>query len=1597
MLKRDRLPYIQHPAAGHCVWVAPPSFSENEALSYLGELQKLLYSNTLDRCQLDLTRTTSADPLSLLYLGLLISQAPASTVIELDLGNTNRLGANARFGFLRFLARQGFLSAFIRYAKIFLDGEAISESVIRDYISALPSTAKLYNSDFIFAQIIELDAYRPETQAEPPGSTALADGDTWADPVTGDLRPVTDALVREAYNRTATSAFGGDRYVRDVLFQKLSKIVYELALNVVEHAYLNATKPRFGIYARIRSAKPKYAHERYAWEKLWREDRVRFGHQKFTPNVESEWVELFLCDTGVGITYSLPEAKNQLASLWNRLFVEPISRRRSSHDREASLATGLHRSNVTGLQELGTLLSLGSDFIRLYSESGVYLGGHFPWRDNQHPVAAVVRELKEFSATPISGTAYTIHLQPQHKRHPFGGDWMLPDSGQRQAVIRALQSHPKHFLEQSINVIDQRRQQRGSSSPKDFEQLQALESFPNSVLLFRPPRVITKHEVAEWLYTIVGTPGNLPKYNVKTLVLSDLSPFQAQIFLAFFKQVHLHPAATTSLMIVSEGWATVALSPKDTVDHRYRRFAIDVNRTNDFFGSGETIGLNARDLALQLRKADSEIFWDTVHGDALFARRLIVWHTDDQEQVPVLKRYLDITYALSFPEGYRAARRSLRRLLELVPELDPVADDELISGLVNDAKRTMYRADNPQEDREREKIVIGSVRVSGTTLRRYSRRRDQTVRADMSLLVNMDSDPRPPSNILSALLWLTELPDYWARDDTSAVASPQSEKPWSRLPRTPLIAPDGKHSIPLLRFKRADNGCQDFEKCFYGQTPAEMYRDLDRYGALKLGHWQQGNRHDLLTVNVKHAFEYSHLEHGHLYRWLVRTLVGLLRSDRTGKPAKAQFLLYPSHAVTETIITRIVEDAEFTDAANLPRERILPIKFLGQRTVSPWLFPPLLAERLRELASRITGTSGTNQQRSWACVVLDDGTVSRKTLSETEQYLRGLGAGRVYTVALLDRSGTPYHENLLTEYIERHPRYWRWDVPGLGNRHSCALCRAIDMARTLRNGMPEEPHKERLNAILRAWEPRSVETNWFDSGFRTVALRQAMSFKFGINPAACGEPFHMVQLNTATAAAAICVELTRMTPRMDLPFKAIAKLDNLTEPEERISASIEILAAHLVTFIDELDYDEKRARYIKLLDLLWAASTTSDATGLGVLCFALVDDDLCDDLWLTCREDYVRTRGISAENTDVHICVSFLKQRSHEQDNVRVQELPSTDEPDMSSILGVKDRVKALLDLTGDPTRSTTATHAWPLRERLERLIAQTADVKELRETSGRIVKDTAKLVSTVRELRSIGLLNGLPDGIDAKIETVHIRIQPSLDCLRAFASAEGDTGQGRDTITESGRFLKSEIFGAGGSSEYSLTRVITAHLFRPAVRGARIRTLLQDVEHTLSHRWQAIIRDRRERHDVCWRYAAQDDQMIVPRILCATQVEWSADYWLYWDANVHETVRNVLAGALYASQQIGNPYAGFRGETRGDLWWNVQPPTENDRRLRLVFQNATLQDEIPWNWSRRFLHGFKNAGGEIVGPSVGVRHIDEQPAKIVQIELLIPFHTAFL
>ena len=1568
--QRSAVPVSNRPTAigRTCKWKVPKILCENEGLAILGLLQRHLKGGATN-CVIDFHEVEWADPQPLLCLGLVIAESQLDPrQVVWNLGSTSeKFSTEGHRIFLKFLAQQGFLTAFAEFGQFRCEGKTTKTPQdvldLRLRLSTQLEATHYKNVDCIFARLLRVDEFQ-ENQS--------------------GLQHKVEELLREAHDRAIESAFGGEPFARDMLFQKLRKLLYELLLNVAEHSHLEHVRTYVGVYARICEAKPPIEADAKDWVELFERGMSTYGQAQFSPNPYAEWLDLFVCDVGIGLTSRIADwkapddvhvandlrqaklSRNPLESIAYRLFRDALSRH-PRHDAS--------RTAVTGLQHLGHLLSVGGDHCRLYTQNGCWVGGPLPWNlsYSRKDIRDSATSPEYAGLVPVSGTAYAFSIQPNHTNVATAcrAAWVEADDHTLRAIRDALRSKAVFDPAESIEFYD-RRTEPNCLPPSSDE----LPSDAPLVIVLRPPRLTSKQDISKWLTLVAGNPHDRPKRPVRTFILADLTPFQTLTFRELLLNVNVHSEARLDLYLVSDHWTVSCVSTSLNQrmfipsDEKARNFAcVPDPQDLPLFWIGS--------LAVLLRQMDSEIFWSSVAEQAsIFFNRAVLWSESDKSEV-LLQRYLDFPQALADPVRYRACRRALRRCLALFPDHEAVGADDLVASLVKDALvGTFGNAGKTSTS----VLVVGSVAVTAETVNQLV---EPSEGEAIHMMIHRDWQGVEGRALLAAMLWVSELPV--SADLPPSPAGTDSERPWRRIPNSPYIAPLGEQSISILRYRRGKDDRVNFKAPFYGRTPEETYNDFQRLGVLKTGHWKYGSHHDLLTINTRLAFHFSFLELGPLYGW-IRDQFGFFFSPRRERPARAQFLIYPSHPVTDSMLNRIRQESGFADV--LPQGGMIPVKFLGVHTVSPLLASHLVAYEIEKLVS----SRGWGE---WSAVVLDDGAVSGKHLRELSQFLQGLNAKTVYTLALLDRTGLPAQEPVLDKYFERHRRFWRWDVPTLGNGRDCPLCQALAIVQTYARRLDSDRQQVRLAEWVSLWKTREVESQWHRGGLPPMRLSPPLKVTFGVDVKLDGSRTEKdIFLPDSTSATSILLELTRLTTRADTTIKKAESIES-ADPD----AAIEMITAQLLLFLDELTLPQKRERFMKLLKLLWSVPISTQAMALAGLCITLADHNVLRVIWTACRTEHLPTRRIG--NLDAILALNILRSRYAFLTGESYKLAHDAGEIEQHNYIMLggdgchREVVRSFLEFYRNPMRpGSVSTHTTKMRERL-------VDLSNVGPTaiSGKTFADAAAVLNDMQFVEQI--MRKVRAELIAKVPEVDLcELVKHMGRLEQYVSVGRSTSEPRSGIVDDirGTAMRLARVLYGDSGVPGLISRVGEQFFQHYDGIDEIdNRLIGKIVRSVRNRWPETIGRKAtvpRNSDAIKRWRTDEDGGIVlPSIACSRNPQISK-LWLYCDSYVQLVLEEVLGNVFHATRRIRDPWKESTAimdarEPEAHLWWRLEV-SEDYAMLTTV--NSSANREIGLKQTVN-ISGMERAGG-----SIEIDIAENGPGGVLAyVTVKIPRHSAFI
>ena len=1531
-------------------WSAPSQLTENYAHIHLGRLSAGLRLRPA-RAIIDLSLTKWADPLCLMQIQLMMAYAVSDGVaVNLDLGRLKQ--SSKRDAFLAFLSTQEFTAAFRRFATIDarLDVRSVADDLDAE-IAALKALPLLGSHKCIPVQILDMSDYQSQPKK---------------------LQSLIEKLISKADELSLKSAFGSSASARDMLFQKLRKTLFELLLNIAEHAY--GAGPRYGaVFARLRLAKPSSADEAKVWSNALKKTQSIHGNTKLTPNHFAEWIELFVCDVGRGLTSDIENWKagddksiaaairqaarstNPLESIATRIFRDPLSR----HIRHSS-----SRTSVTGLQHLGRILSIGGDYARIYSQEGTWIGNSFPWdeRPTYSRKTLLNPENKEGQLQKgPPGTAFHISIQPQHNssiNHSHPEEIPTQDVlSEIRSAMRAKVGSQLSTQDRSVIAIDRRIAKSGYMSD-----VESVLSQNEGIIVLRPPRLMSKNDLGSWLKVAVGNRGQQAESTVTGLIIVELSYFHFLTLADLLVGLDTHVTATAGVWLVSDSWSVLSLrSSKGKLVYQEYEQANQNQRLG---------GLSLCDIAVILRKMDSELFWFGRESSSkdLFIRPALMnvrvrWREAPEKHLE-MRRYLDFPQSLADPVAFRACRRALRRLLALYPNSEIRAADELAESILASMSLPGLQPAPVQTATIRDLLVVGSVAVTGDTATVATSKGGTEL---VNVLHHEDAASEVLANATSALLWLTDVAELQGLE----IPSLAEDAPlWFRIPGTSFISPTGPHSLSILRYERSPDGSIDFANHYYARSPEETYGDFRRYKAVRVGHWKYGPRHDLLTINMRAVVAHAFLELGPLYDWLKETFTNLFGIGDSGKTL-AHVLVYPSHPVTDYLVDRIRQDDGFKDC--LPILGLIPIKFAGERTVSPLVaFQPL-----RDSINRRISDSGLKE---WSSVVLDDGVISGKHMREICQLLEAMHTSAVRTIAIVDRSGLPSQEELMKDHLDKHSRYWRWDVPTLGSHRNCILCHSLALVR-LQAASASPRICKRIAEWGKIWEARDSEREWYLSDGRRIRFEPPLAVTFGVDDLQPGEDGRKdLSVEDSVELIALTTEIARLTGNFGTALKRAVKLEALS-----IDVALELVCAQYLLFVDELTEPEKCRRLEFLASRLWRTTRTSHATALAGLTLASSDSTTAGVLIKSVVDGLILEVEIGS--IDAVIAVQGLIRASANSNWLQGVRAPDNQVLQRNLLrLGLQnDAIGAIRSFISVARSEAGRGEAWLHSSRL-------------RETLGRIKDQRRDSLPTGLLPEVLGLLNDTEAALtriaDEQLAQVSHDELVSLrsNILRIRDTLKTNDMQGACLVADA---VYVSLFGEGTSTRGLLTTT-AGLLFASITKGHDVYSkLVEPLLNRIRRDWPRYVLDRiavpisKMPRDSRWlKVGGRGVTLPVWR-----EIEPAAQLncLVYFDNFVQEALRDVMLNVFHSSRgaELSLIRPSHRFDRTADQWWRA-----------VLMESVMLLEFINVAAGKpgRLKDSAAIAGFERVGGSVAVEYQQSGDSEfLVWTQVSIPLLTSFI
>lgn len=1502
---------------------------------WFGAIQQALRATSGALC-VDLTDCQWMDPTPALSLIVTLAEYQYRgdiRVLFFDPGQiTDQASGSRKLQFLKFAATSGLLAALSGSTMQFVaEATALAPSFSRTIlIGRRPLTAELIGE---FSELpVELAFER--SSCIPMQTLLIAET---RDGASADVLDAIDAWVESSLLESLEPVISSlvPSWEQPNLRYRIVFALRELLHNISEHAYDGAGLA--AVYVRFREGALGEAPS--VWQRLARfaEEEARPSNSPLFatrrkldlfPFKRPGFFEVFVVDAGRGLCESIGERGSDGRVRVNKAMREVFVRSRGRRPERPT--------ELGGLYLLKELMGEASDYLRLY-DADAWWGTELPLPDHIRGTETtsqlcVNARLPNSRLAPITGVAWTLRLSwPERADSADSANWVgLDDLGERRfrdQLLDLLRDAAPFRWSSNFSVVDYRFD---AANPRI---LRSDEAASVTTLILPGKRWMknrVQHEIKEWALS----------FKSKHLVVGDVPSEEARIYLAAiaaspqFGRPPLREIESVTLVTQDLRACHLTRSGPDDRILPSRDAGIAFMKAFASSASEREAVSGLSDYFRALRKLDSRIFWSIASTRGRFyLEQPVLWTRNI-----TLDGYLDFAQSLTHPVCRSLYSISLQRLAGLFPRhsVTFVALDGMVESLVipfNSQNPPRVRgglraSSRPSTDNVRP--WIGSVKVTGGT------EEDATALSDERgpLFFHFFGHP---SGLARGRFLL-----HWGSIERETARAQAQTVEFARIGRTPAIARWGWKAYRMPRFDQN-------ARSIYEQAPRDSYRFWQEptKSPLKVGHWFYGGHHELLTINLRLAFEAESagvggVPNGPLARFIYRNLIslfGLSLGDfastgaevylRTMAPPytrhvlkRASALVYMSHAVTDRVIDsflRLLSSDRGSKAASSldeVRERVIGLTPIRRhRRGSGLQVSGLMLERLRELA-------GDGKP----AVIFDDALVTGRTYSDLKGLLKEVGFKEIHSLAIVDRQRLPS-----AKHMDGQKRicYWRLDLPTLGEGHTCPICTARTRAQELAESLASEEHKSLVRKWALMWRPLNPVAEWGDGGLRPIPIRLANRFrKFGIEPdesqpgqfVQIGGPDARVNLTNSAGIASYVAELHCITSRDDLAMRVIN--ENSVTPEARI----QILSVQLMLFRGEFDTTLALEMGLALMEAIWKTERSDRTSALGFLTLLACGPSFVRNTVGHFFANTARQQVISSRLPEILMLLAFaMRTRAAGQDD----ELAWLDDlVALQGVVGPRGKLEVLewwhrLVRDGAGRAHSTSLHRFLGMSDPDAISVEF--VADVRSCVARL-KTLAPLIQPYWLLRS----HRTPAGAEYAVKVVQqcSSLESELSLLAREGVSSRDAGR---ALTRAQKIGKQVLAFATSLHEALYCPIGLTELRREA--AGQESQVLSRLRKFLSGERAMQILGSNER--IAVEFYLPSPAEISEQLACLDK-PGASEVFCLWDANIEEAILDVVGNRRHAERDIVCPWLHGSSATAA-MWVRVRLA---DLHLEIDFAN---------------------------------------------------------
>ena len=1087
------------------------------------------------------------DPIPMLSLIISIAEIHKKKTIYYIVPNLNLSTLNdGQKRALEFLEKEGFFAELLKfdvcivpncdYLKV-SKNEAILKDTTRKTILWIQANLNGYvyynNSTILKAKVIDLssDGYKEKID----------------DTLESELTEVKHRISQHLQ----------DSQLNDMLW-KIGLFLKETINNVYEHAYEN--NPKYvGYYIRHLVGLSDNSLNESVRNNIDKSFRMEWSDMKRLvltfPKRSTGFLELYVVDSGIGLTehYVSTRRTNNKGKQLEKSFRVAWQETIGNGDRADKTKKN---TEFGGLYTIGKLLS--NEFL-LARDYDLWIGDTLPPTSVN---GAYILACSKSEENYIKGLTMMCRLDI--KRPMDNNDWILSAMNSQCFIDAAKEERSIYKKYSELNnkkpsyIKDKRFDLSFMENDRYLQQTTG-----DSFCFFLPDEHKSKNDIFELVNEINFLGGN--KNISRTVIIADIPVCECGLYQLSIEGASFGVEFTSKvdrIVMISQRLSVLVLRSESTKDGVFYKKSNEEtkkyieNRPNVF--SPHLSLLHAIEW---LKTHDSMIVWQYIrkyNNDKLFyVNKKVEWYKRNEEKE--LNGYLDFEKTLTDSFLKKVYHNALQRTLclSIDSECSYTTEDPLMSALSNYMNTLYYNKSNDSRSKSSKKLIsLGSVYVSGAT-------QSSDVTDNINMFLHKDSYKflKERNTVMHLFAWPEK--NFFALNDKDIL----SKYPYRRVGSTYAIAPFGWRYFPIPRYKaNSSDGKRNVDNRYFFSSeemkgitfqsiykcpPKETYNYWQGGNGLFMGisHVDYESKHDILNINFPFIVKESFMLGGDLASFLLGEVSSALslknqnlvfndneklkenvleyidKNKNKYNNRHCSFVVYPYHSNTEQIIDTVKNFIIKEDANFIP---LIPLN--KERTGTSFQPSPLTIEMLRKTIKK-----ATQYAQEINVLLLDDAIIDGKTQEEIKHVLYGLGVSHVMSVFILERRRIPYN----TSDNSKTAVFWRLDIPRLGPKYSCPLCKALDTISNFETQVISKDARTRIEEWMTIWEAKTENTLERTQTLNPVKIQLPQNTKrFGIYfedgvCKQCGGDGNKIEILSSLGLTIYMGELLSITSRDD--------------------------------------------------------------------------------------------------------------------------------------------------------------------------------------------------------------------------------------------------------------------------------------------------------------------------------------------------------------------------------------------------------------------------------------------------------------------------------